>query len=111
MYFSIFLTQIFGCKDVTVLAEDVKLNGKDYFVYNMVIKATVVEDGTAQEYHGEAKAEVQRTALNFVSVGKEEYLKPNLPFTGKVCFTDASVILAAVDSGHSEGSAKNLKII
>lgn len=76
--------KISGCKDVTVLAEDIHLNGDDYFVYSMTVKATVEEDGTGEEFHGETKVEVQRTALKFKSVGREDYIKPMVPFTGKV---------------------------
>ncbi|KAK7080211.1 alpha-2-macroglobulin-like, partial [Halocaridina rubra] len=75
--------QISGCMDVPILADDIQMNGDDYFVYSVSAKATVEEDGTGEVFSGKARADVDRTALKFESVSREEYMKPNVPFTGK----------------------------
>ncbi|ROT85734.1 alpha2 macroglobulin isoform 2 [Penaeus vannamei] len=74
--------KISGCKEIKVLADDIM--DSEFYVYRLSLTATVTEDGTGEEFKGEAVAAIQRTALEFSYIGKEEYSKPNLPFTGKV---------------------------
>ncbi|XP_064106159.1 alpha-1-inhibitor 3-like isoform X3 [Macrobrachium nipponense] len=76
--------KISGCEDIRISSEDVKLNGPDYSVYSLSATAVVTEDGTGEEFLDNSKIEIERTALKFKSVGKEIFIKPNLPFTGKV---------------------------
>nr|AJE25828.1 alpha-2-macroglobulin [Macrobrachium rosenbergii] len=76
--------KISGCEDIRISSEDVKLNGPEYSVYSLSATAVVIEDGTGEEFVDNSKIEIQRTALKFKSVGKEIFIKPNLPFTGKV---------------------------
>lgn len=78
----VFHIQISGCKEIKVLADDIM--DSEFYVYRLSLTATVTEDGTGEEFKGEAVAAIQRTALEFSYIGKEEYSKPNLPFTGKV---------------------------
>lgn len=65
-----------------MVADDIVDSG--YYAYRLSVTATVTEDGTGEEFKGEAVAAIERTALEFLYIGKEEYSKPNLPFTGKV---------------------------
>ncbi|XP_037797121.1 alpha-1-macroglobulin-like, partial [Penaeus monodon] len=75
-------SKISGCKEIKVVADDIVDSG--YYAYRLSVTATVTEDGTGEEFKGEAVAAIERTALEFLFIGKEEYSKPNLPFTGKV---------------------------
>ena len=48
------------------------------------------EDGTGVRLEGSGGIKVRRQVLDFENVGKEKYIKPNLPFTGKVRLRDIS---------------------
>ncbi|XP_063615403.1 murinoglobulin-2-like isoform X2 [Penaeus indicus] len=74
--------KISGCKEIKVLADDIE--DSDYYASRLSLTATVTEDGTGEEFKGEAVAPIERKALEFLFIGKEEYCKPNLPFSGKV---------------------------
>ncbi|XP_047484789.1 alpha-2-macroglobulin-like isoform X4 [Penaeus chinensis] len=74
--------KISGCKEIKVLSDDI--SDSEYYANSLSLTATVIEDGTDEQFRGEAVAAIQRTALEFLYIGKEEYIKPNLPFTGKV---------------------------
>ncbi|XP_069952469.1 alpha-2-macroglobulin-like [Cherax quadricarinatus] len=102
--------QIFGCKDIEVLAEAVDLNGEDYIVQSLAVTATVVEEGTEQELQKELKVDIHRTVLSFTSTGKEEFQKPNLPFTGqvRVTFPDGSPAGGKLMEVCAEGKCKNI---
>ncbi|XP_063605240.1 alpha-1-macroglobulin-like, partial [Penaeus indicus] len=74
--------KISGCKEIKVLAD--YFGDSRYYEIKLSLTATVTEDGTGEEFKGEAVAAIERKALEFLYIGKEEYFKPNLPFTGKV---------------------------
>lgn len=84
--------QVFGCKDLEILAESVQLNGEHFHAYNLDVAATVVEDGTGEEFKADVRVTVHRNAITYTYVGKEDFVKPNLPFTGRVkaTFPDGS---------------------
>ncbi|XP_068236577.1 alpha-1-inhibitor 3-like isoform X6 [Palaemon carinicauda] len=76
--------KISGCKDITLLSEDVGVNDRYHSAYRLSTTATITEDGTGEEFVATSEIAIKRTALTFQPVGKEVYIKPNLPFTGKV---------------------------
>ncbi|XP_063614627.1 murinoglobulin-2-like [Penaeus indicus] len=75
-------SELSGCKEIKVLVDDI--GDSEYSAVRLSLTATVTEDGTGEEYNSEAVADIHRRALEFLYIGKEKYIKPNLPFTGKV---------------------------
>lgn len=78
------LAQINGCRVFNINASSLPLNDENFLANNVGASATVVEAGTGQEAKAENKIKVERSALKFKHIGKEEYVKPNLPYTGEV---------------------------
>lgn len=70
---------ISGCQDFAINETTLEFNTSS--TINVVAK--VVEEGTGQEAQATGQLDVQRKALKFKHVGKEEYVKPNLPYTGQ----------------------------
>ncbi|KAG0728379.1 Alpha-1-inhibitor 3 [Chionoecetes opilio] len=75
--------EISGCRTF-IITEDILKVSDGLFLANTVgATATVTEAGTGQKAKTESLLDVQRQALKFSHVGKEDYVKPNLPFTGQ----------------------------
>lgn len=64
------------------------LNDGNFQASTVGVTVTVTEKGTGQEMKAESLIDVQRQALKFTHVSKEEYVKPNLPYTGEVSHTE-----------------------
>lgn len=84
---------ISGCQDFAINATTLEFNTSS--TINVVAK--VVEEGTGQEAQATGQLDVQRTALKFKHVGKEEYVKPHLPYTGQFKVTLPSGAPAAYE--------------
>nr|XP_045611875.1 murinoglobulin-1-like [Procambarus clarkii] len=84
--------KIFGCKDIEILAASPETNVKFLYGKILYVNATVVENGTGEVFNVYKKITIHNTAIIFINVGKEDFLKPYLPFTGqvKVAFPDGS---------------------
>lgn len=77
--------QIDGCIDLAVTSEEMQVI--DCSVYSLDASATVEEAGTGVQLGGKQLVSITRSAVNFKSLYKDEFMKPNLPFTIKVrCF-------------------------
>ena len=61
-----------------------EINGENDLASTVGVSVTVAEEGTGQEATQESLIDVHRRALKFKHIGKEDYVKPNLPFTGQV---------------------------
>ncbi|KAK3876687.1 hypothetical protein Pcinc_018566 [Petrolisthes cinctipes] len=73
---------IFGCTDVEATAAELEITGCN--VDTLSVNAVVTEEGTGVERKASTSTSIQRTAINFNAFYKDEYMKPNLPYTFKV---------------------------
>ncbi|XP_064089811.1 alpha-1-inhibitor 3-like [Macrobrachium nipponense] len=73
---------ISGCSEITI--ESYHLQMIDCNVYNIRAVATVTEEGTGAAETGKGEVSVERTAIYFEALFRDEFMKPNLPFTLKV---------------------------
>ncbi|KAK4324552.1 hypothetical protein Pmani_004827 [Petrolisthes manimaculis] len=73
---------IFGCTDVEATAAELQIAGCK--VDTLSVNAVVTEEGTGVERKASTTTSIQRTAIKFNSFYKDEYMKPNLPYTFKV---------------------------
>ncbi|XP_045126879.1 alpha-2-macroglobulin-like protein 1 isoform X2 [Portunus trituberculatus] len=72
---------ITGCENFTIAMSTSLSTSYGHSTVNVVAK--VVEEGTGEEAQATGQIDVQRKVLKFKHVGKEEYVKPNLPYTGQ----------------------------
>ncbi|KAK8391913.1 hypothetical protein O3P69_017494 [Scylla paramamosain] len=84
---------ISGCHEFTINTTTLVFNTSS--TINVVAK--VVEEGTGQEAESTGQLDVQRQALKFKHTGNEEYVKPNLPYTGQFKVTLPSGAPAAYE--------------
>ncbi|KAK4318979.1 hypothetical protein Pmani_010066 [Petrolisthes manimaculis] len=73
---------ISGCTDVEETAA--KLQIVDCNVYSLKVNAVVTEEGTGVEAMASTTTSIQRRLITFKTLYKDQYMKPNLPFTLKV---------------------------
>lgn len=74
--------QITGCTEVEAsLAE---LQVQDCNAYSIGLKALFVEEGTGVEEEKSSSVHIGKTAVRFKTVYKDDYMKPNVPYTMKV---------------------------
>ncbi|KAK3869384.1 hypothetical protein Pcinc_025300 [Petrolisthes cinctipes] len=75
---------ISGCRDFPVTADAAAINREHYYSQSLSVKAKVSEDGTGEAFEASKSIPVHRTRYNFKLVGDEKFVKPGLPYTGKV---------------------------
>ncbi|KAK4322438.1 hypothetical protein Pmani_006778 [Petrolisthes manimaculis] len=73
---------ISGCTDVEETAA--KLQIVDCNVYSLKVNAVVTEEGTGVEAMASTTTSIQRRLITFKTLYKDQYMKPNLPFTLKM---------------------------
>ncbi|KAG7156138.1 Pregnancy zone protein-like 4, partial [Homarus americanus] len=73
--------QISGCREIVVSTKDL-FKGECY-VHTLTINATVEEEGTGVRINSEVKTEVDDRLFTFKILSRDNYMKPNLPFTFK----------------------------
>ncbi|XP_071524073.1 alpha-1-inhibitor 3-like [Panulirus ornatus] len=73
---------ISGCKEVEVNSADVRMI--DCNVGSLYAKAIVTEEDTGVSLTGSGRVYVTRTPVTFTPIYKDNYMKPNLPYTLKV---------------------------
>ncbi|KAK4303545.1 hypothetical protein Pmani_024447 [Petrolisthes manimaculis] len=73
---------ISGCTDVEETAA--KLQIVDCNVYSLKVNAVVTEEGTGVEAMASTTTSIQRRLITLKTLYKDQYMKPNLPFTLKV---------------------------
>lgn len=73
--------QITGCTEVE--ASIAELQVTDCNVHSVSLKALFVEEGTGVEEEKSSRKSIDRTAVRFKTVYKDDYMKPNLPYTIK----------------------------
>ncbi|KAK4319007.1 hypothetical protein Pmani_010092 [Petrolisthes manimaculis] len=86
---------ISGCTDVEETAA--KLQIVDCNVYSLKVNAVVTEEGTGVEAMASTTTSIQRRLITFKTLYKDQYMKPNLPFTLK-SLTSVSVLSCAITS-------------
>ncbi|XP_050717837.1 pregnancy zone protein-like isoform X3 [Eriocheir sinensis] len=71
-----------GCIDLAVTSEEMQVI--DCSVYSLEASATVDEAGTGVQLGGKQLLSITRSVVNFKPIYKDEFMKPNLPFTVKL---------------------------
>lgn len=66
-------------------AEDVRMI--DCNVASLSVKAIVTEEGTAVQLTGSSRVSVSKRAITFKPIYKDNFMKPHLPYTLKVCWS------------------------
>lgn len=76
------LLQINGCADVEVSADEMLI--VDCNVYSLSTSAVVEEEGTGIQLSDSKSTSITRSAVSFKTLYKDEFMKPNLPYSLKV---------------------------
>ncbi|XP_071524050.1 alpha-2-macroglobulin-like [Panulirus ornatus] len=74
--------KIHGCIEMNVMAREMGLWACR--IHNLLVNATVIEEGTDVAMSKSANVRIRRLAFTFKSIHEDKYMKPNLPFTFKV---------------------------
>ncbi|KAK4309866.1 hypothetical protein Pmani_018528 [Petrolisthes manimaculis] len=102
--------QISGCRDFPITADDVAMNGQHYHSQSLSVKAKVSEDGTGEAFEEISSIPIHRTRFNFKMVADEKFVKPGLPYTGKVKveLPDGSPAVGETLKVCAAGNCKNI---
>ncbi|KAK4325632.1 hypothetical protein Pmani_003801 [Petrolisthes manimaculis] len=101
---------ISGCRDFPITADDVAMNGQHYHSQSLSVKAKVSEDGTGEAFEEISSIPIHRTRFNFKMVADEKFVKPGLPYTGKVKveLPDGSPAVGETLKVCAAGNCKNI---
>ncbi|XP_063849335.1 alpha-2-macroglobulin-like [Scylla paramamosain] len=75
-------TTIHGCRDIMVPADELRI--MDCNVYSVRASALVEEEGTGLQMTESQSTSITRSAVNFKTLYKDEFMKPNLPYSVKL---------------------------
>lgn len=92
------LPQIHGCSDIVVSADEMRI--MDCSVYSVRASAVVEEEGTGVQMTATESTSITRSAVSFKSLYKDEFMKPNLPYSVKVSPGHSSFRTQCCDAHH-----------
>nr|AYV97196.1 alpha-2 macroglobulin [Portunus trituberculatus] len=75
-------TTIHGCSDIVVSADEMRI--MDCNVYSVRASALIEEEGTGVQMTASHSTSITRSAVTFKSLYKDEFMKPNLPYSVKL---------------------------
>lgn len=75
-------TTIHGCSDIVLSADEMLI--MDCSVYSLRASALVEEEGTGVQMTASHSISITRTAVTFKKLYKDEFMKPNLPYSVKL---------------------------
>ena len=72
---------VFGCADINVPLDDLKVNDRDFYVYRINLNVKFEEDGTGNVEEKSDSITVTRTVLTLMPTDYAPYKKAELPWT------------------------------